>query len=85
MTTTDHIDWAAEMFPGDGSEIPDDAERDRADELITEWNHRWNETHPPIARVHADRPGSPVYRVDPSAPTNRAFLRAQLRRWWAKP
>jgi hypothetical protein len=78
MTTIEHADWADEMFPGEGAAIPDVAERDRADALIAEWNERWRENHPPIARKHP-----PTGKMD-GALTNRAFLRSQLRRWWAK-
>lgn len=67
-------DWTQDMFPGDGLEIPSDDERDRADALIAEWAQRWQEAPRTVARRHSDT----------NAPTNRAFLRAQLKRWWAQ-
>jgi hypothetical protein len=67
-------DWADNMFPGDGLVLPTDIERDAADHLIAQWNVRWGEIHPLVLRVHPDTNG----------PTNRAYLRSQLRRWWAQ-
>jgi hypothetical protein len=76
----------ADVFPGPGLEIPSDAERDRADELLAEWAARWGESYTVIARVH-----QPAIRVGLFAsglqglPTNRAFMRAQLRRFFKHP
>ncbi|QDH91696.1 hypothetical protein SEA_PHRAPPUCCINO_18 [Mycobacterium phage Phrappuccino] len=53
------------MFPGDGREIPTDAERDRADELAG-------------FAIPRQRLGAMPYFADPA--TNRAFLRSQVRR-----
>jgi hypothetical protein len=80
----------AEAFPGDVLAFPSDAERDRADEMIAKYNTAWRESHPPVPRVHH------VPRVHPDTtdegfantlagtPTNRAYLRAYLRRWWRR-
>lgn len=73
-------DWVNEMFPGDGLALPSDEERDRADAIIAEWAARWQEEPVQIARRH--RRNAAGYCA--GRPTNRAYLRAQLRRWWAK-
>lgn len=85
MTTTEQGDWVSGMFPGPGLELPDDAERDRADELIAEWSQRWGEAPCVVARVHPDVTGEGFANYLAGSPTNRAYLRAQLRRWWARP
>jgi hypothetical protein len=59
-------DWINDLFPGDGLEIPTDAERDRADEVAGTK----------IARRHEGV--SMPYFADPR--TNRAFMRSQIRR-----
>jgi hypothetical protein len=81
-------DWVADRFPGDGAELPTDAERDQADAVIREWSLRWREEPVPIARtlpVKVSRwtDGQPG-EVTRLMPTNRAFMRSRLRRWWAK-
>lgn len=63
--------WTLDMFPGDGLEIPTDAERDRADAIIAKWAGRWGEGVVTIDRRHPD-----------GAVTNRAFIRSRLWRWW---
>jgi len=68
--------WVEQMFPGDGLELPSDEERDHADRIITEWSLRWNEDVFTIDRRRGTHPGMP---------TNRAFLRSRLRRWWRRP
>jgi hypothetical protein len=73
-------DWIAEMFPGDGRQLPTNVDRDRADVLVVEWSVRWGEAPRTIARVH---PEDTAYLA--GTPTNRAFVRVQLRRWWRKP
>jgi hypothetical protein len=76
----------AVLFPGPPLEIPTDAERERADKLLAEWAARWGECYTSIARVHP-----PAIRVGLFAsgleglPTNRAFMRAQLRRFFKHP
>jgi len=70
------MDWVSLMFPGNGFAIPDTAERDRADELIAEWSLRLGEKAIKINRV--------VCFADANYPTNRAYMRAKLRGWWAK-
>lgn len=76
----------AYLFPGDGLAIPDDSERDRADALLAEWAARWGQVYTGIARQHP-----PAIRVGLFAsglaglPTNRAFMRAQLRRFFRHP
>lgn len=62
-------DLVEEMFPGDGSEYPDDDERQRADGLVGYE----------IPRRHE---GRMCYFAD--SRTNRAFVRAQVRRWAAR-
>jgi hypothetical protein len=74
--------WVYIQFPGNGNEIPNDAERDRADEIIAMWSGRWHEDAITIARVY------PASDDENSAlagqPTNRAYLRSRLRRWWVR-
>lgn len=62
-----------QMFPGDGLELPTDDERDHADLLIDMWAKQWGEKSITIAR-----------RID-GYPTNRAYLRARLKRWFTHP
>lgn len=85
MTAIRGTEWVEEEFPGEGLELPTDAERQRADDLVAEWNQRWNENHPPIARVHPDTSEEGLASYLAGTPTNRAYMRAQLRRWWRKP
>lgn len=66
-------DWVDQMFPGEPIDIPDDDERQKADDLLVTWNERWHENQAPVPRAHMDR-----------TPTNRAYLRSYLRRWWAR-
>ncbi|WP_131721542.1 hypothetical protein [Mycolicibacter heraklionensis] len=63
-------DWVDELLPGEGTAIPSDAERLKADELIGGE----------IPRRRDDYLRGSSYSV----PTNRAFLRAQIRRWWRR-
>ena len=87
MDATDYDDTGiSELFPGPGLEIPTDAERDRADELLSEWAARWGECYTQIARVHPPAIGNGLFahRLG-GLPTNRAFMRAQLRRFFKHP
>lgn len=77
-------EWVDEEFPGEGLELPTDAERQRADVIVAERNQRWSEIHPPIARVHPDTSEEGAANYLAGTPTNRAYIRAQLRRWWRK-
>ena len=77
-------DWVSEMFPGDGFVIPDDAERDRADGVIAEWSVRWGEQPFTIDRVHPQVSDEGFANAMAGEPTNRAYMRSKLRRWWAK-
>ena len=77
MTATD---WVTEMFPGNGFELPSDTERDLADNLVAQWNERWNENHPPIPRTYPDVTDEGYANFYAGNPTNRAYLRSQLRR-----
>lgn len=70
-----------ELFPGDGGQYPTDEERDRADQFIAEWAQRWGEPVVTVPRVHPDVIGNYLA----GQPTNRSYLRSQLRRWWRKP
>ena len=87
-TETRPKDWIEELFPGEGTQLPADDERDRADALLREWAERWGEHPRTVARTRPvsvgrwvdGKPGAETYQV----PTNRAFLRSQIRRWWAK-
>lgn len=78
--------WTTAMFPGEGSGIPTDNERDRADALIAEWSARWNEEPITIRRTHPQNRDVDGHYASTLAgqPTNRAYLRSQLRRWWNK-
>jgi hypothetical protein len=89
------MDWVDEMFPGDGLELPTDAERDAANHLIAQWNRRWealygapeaaHPAHLPVPRVHPDTSDEGFANYLAGTPTNRAYLRSRLRRWWRKP
>ena len=85
MTAVSGTEWVDEMFPGEGLELPTEVERQRADDVVAEWNQRWNESHSPIARVHPDTSEEGFANYLAGTPTNRAYVRAQLRRWWRKP
>lgn len=74
--------WVYVEFPGDAEEIPSDAERDRADALIATWSGRWRETPFTIDRVHP--PNDDWDSALAGQPTNRAYLRSRLRRWWLR-
>lgn len=77
-------DWVSESFPGDGLQLPSDEERDRADRMIDEFNERWNEKHPHPERRHPDVTDEGFGNYLAGTPTNRAYMRSRLRRWWAK-
>jgi hypothetical protein len=82
MTTTEHDETGiADLFPGPGLDLPSDEERQRADDLVAQWNVRWGENHPPIPRTRTVTDNGHTYDV----PTNRAYLRSKLRRWWRHP
>lgn len=72
-------DWTVDMFPGAGEEIPSDEERDKADKLIADWAKVWREEVVTIDRVHPAVAGGSPWE---GKPTNRAFLRSRVRRWW---
>lgn len=83
-------DWVAAMFPGDPLELPADAERDKADHLIEQWSKCWSEEPFAIARIlvpreHPDTSEEGYANALAGTPTNRAYLRSQLRRWWRRP
>jgi hypothetical protein len=78
-------DDVTEAFPGDALAFPSDAERDRADEMIAKYSKQWRESHPPVPRVHPDTTDEGFANTLAGTPTNRAYLRAYLRRWWRKP
>lgn len=78
-------DWVDEMFSGPGLELPTDEERGRADALVAEWAERWGEEARTVPRRHPDVTAEGFANYLAGAPTNRAFLRAQLRRWWRGP
>jgi hypothetical protein len=84
MTIPVQDDWASRMFPGDGTGCPTDAERQRADDLIAYWNQVWQENHLPIPRIHPEASDEGYASYLAGMPTNRAYLRSQLRRWWAR-
>lgn len=85
MTTTDHDDsGVADLFPGDGFEYPSDDERDRADQLLAEWAQRWGEPVITVPRVHPDVSDEGFANYLAGQPTNRAYMRSKLRRWFAK-
>lgn len=65
------------LFPGDGLEIPSDDERNEADALIRSFALLWNEPVIAIPRIW-------VAYGDHYIPTNRAFVRSRLKRWFAK-
>ena len=74
-------DWVANAFPGDGLQVPTDVERDYADGMLAEWCTRWGEPVRTVARVHPET----AERGLAGTPTNRAYLRSQIRRWWHVP
>lgn len=77
-------DWVDKAFPGDGLELPTDEERDRADKMITWFNEQWGENHPLVPRQHPELSDDGFANLLAGMPTNRAYLRSKLRRWWAK-
>jgi hypothetical protein len=77
-------DWVLKAFPGEGMEYPTDEERDRADGLIAKFNEQWGEEHPPVPRTHPELSDEGFANYLCGYPTNRAYLRSKLRRWWAK-
>jgi hypothetical protein len=79
-----NTEWVRDQFPGDGLEIPDDMERARADETVARFNKQWGESRPPIPRTHPDVTAEGYANPMAGQPTNRAYLRTQLRRWWAR-
>jgi hypothetical protein len=84
MTTPVRDDWVSRMFPGDGAGCPTDEERQHADDLIATWNQKWGEKHPSVPRIHPESSDDSCANYLAGKPTNRAYLRSQLRRWWAK-
>lgn len=77
-------DWITDMFPGDGMLHPTGAERDRADALLAEWAKRWGEPVQTIPRTHPEVSDEGFANYLCGYPTNRAYLRSRIRRWWAK-
>lgn len=79
-------DWVHRMFPGPGDELPTDQERDAADKVVAEWAAKWGEPGRTIARertVQVSQWATGGRQDTPcTVPTNRAYMRAQLRRWW---
>lgn len=84
MSAAANQDWVSEMFPGDGLELPTEEQRDQADALIAEWSKRWGETPITVPRKHPDVPYEGLAKYVAGMPTNRAYLRSRLRRWWGK-
>lgn len=82
---TDYCDWVDIMFPGDGLQYPTDEERDRADALVARWSQGWGEQVDVIPRAHPDVTDEGFGNYLAGTPTNRAYLRAWLRRWWLRP
>lgn len=78
-------DWVAWLFPGDGLQLPTDQERDEADAAIAEWSARWGEHGVPVPRTYPDVTGEGFANYLAGTPTNRAYLRSRLRRWWRQP
>lgn len=78
-------DWVSTMIPGDPLEIPSDAERHLANSTIAFWSEKWGETPFFIPAVYPDTTGEGFANTLAGTPTNRAFIRAQLRRWWRHP
>lgn len=72
------------LFPGDGLKIPTDEERDKADKFIAGWCSIMSEQPFKIARTHPDVSEEGFANNLAGEPTNRAFMRSQLRRWWAR-
>lgn len=78
-------DWVATTFPGEGLEYPTDVERDYADNLLKEWCEKWGEPVVTIPRTHPTESEEGMANYLAGMPTNRAYLRSKLRRWWRKP
>lgn len=74
----------SDLFPGPGLELPTDEERDRADALLAEWAYRWNEPVTTVPRAHPDTSDEGYANYLAGIPTNRAYLRSRLRRWFRK-
>jgi hypothetical protein len=79
MSSAPDTEWVNQAFPGDPLELPSDEERDRADDMVAEWNRRWGESHPPVPRIHPDVTAEGFANYLAGTPTNRAYLRSQLR------
>lgn len=77
-------DWVSKAFPGDPLEHPTDAERDRADGVIAWWSERWKEEPHVIDRTHPVTTDEGYANTLCGLPTNRAYMRARLRRWWKR-
>jgi hypothetical protein len=77
-------EWVEKEFPGDGLRLPTDDERDRADAIIAQFSAQWGEDHPPIPRTHPDETDEGYGNTLAGYPTNRAYMRSRLRRWWTK-
>lgn len=80
MTATD---WAYDMFPGDPFVIPSNDVRDAADAVICHFSEQWGEPVRTIARVHPDVTSEGFANPIAGEPTNLAYVRSRLRRWWA--
>lgn len=76
--------WVMDLFPGDAFDIPSDEERDRADNVLREWAIRWNEEPETIPRTHPETTDEGYANALCGEPTNRAYLRSRLRRWWGR-
>jgi hypothetical protein len=79
-----NTDWVSHAFPGDPFQQPSTEERDHADGIIADANTQWGESHRLIARTHPDVGDEGFGNYLAGMPTNRAYLRAQLRRWWGR-
>lgn len=76
-------DWVETMFPGDPLGFPNDTERGMADSTIAFWSEKWDETPFTIRRRHTIDVTDPAYdNTLAGTPTNRAYIRSRLRRWW---
>lgn len=82
MTNTD---WAHDMFPGDPFTIPSNDVRDAADAVIRRFSEQWGEEPITIARVHPDVTSEGFANPLAGEPTNLAYVRSRLRRWWYGP
>lgn len=83
--TADDTGSITDLFPGPALELPTDKERDQADALLAEWAQRWNEPATTVHRTHPDVTDEGYANYLAGLPTNRAYLRSQLRRWFRKP